>query len=88
MQAIKYLENPQEQSNLLDPKLKNVKKESLLVVCNVVSLCMEQAQIKRPLMQIITAMLEEGIDTSTSVVCLWYSFLCTIVENTRCLFMV
>jgi hypothetical protein len=44
MQAIKYLENPQEQSNLLDPKLKNVKKESLLVVCNVVSLCMEQAQ--------------------------------------------
>jgi hypothetical protein len=68
MQAIKYLENPQEQSNLLDPELKNVKKESLLVVCNVVSLCMQQEQTKRQSMQIITAMLEEGIDTSTAAI--------------------
>lgn len=68
MQAMKYLENPQEQSNLLDPELKNVKKENLSVVCNAVSLCMEQEQTKRPSMQIITAMLEEGIDTSTAAV--------------------
>ncbi|KAJ4812005.1 Protein kinase family protein [Rhynchospora pubera] len=66
--AIKYLENPQENSNLLDPELKNVKKESLSVVCNVVSLCIEHDQTKRPSMQKITAMLEEGIDTSTAAV--------------------
>jgi hypothetical protein len=68
MQAMKYLENPQEQSSLLDSDLKNVKKESLSVVCNVVNLCMEQEQTKRPSMQTITAMLEEGIDTSTAAV--------------------
>lgn len=65
---MKYLDDPQERSNLLDPELKNVKKESLSVVCNVVSLCMEREQTKRPSMQIITAMLEEGIDTSTAAV--------------------
>ncbi|XP_078167006.1 putative LRR receptor-like serine/threonine-protein kinase At1g63430 [Carex rostrata] len=66
--AMKYLDDPQERSNLLDPELKNVKKESLSVVCNVVSQCMESEQTKRPSMQVITAMLEEGIDTSTAAV--------------------
>ncbi|KAJ3680365.1 hypothetical protein LUZ60_016643 [Juncus effusus] len=66
--AMKYLDNMEERSNLVDPNLNNVKNENLNVLCNVVSLCTEQEQSKRPSTESITAMLEEGIDTSTAAV--------------------
>ena len=53
---------------LVDPELKNVKTEDLYVICDVVSLCIDPEPSKRPSMQIICAMLEDGIDTSVTAV--------------------
>ncbi|XP_073106395.1 probable LRR receptor-like serine/threonine-protein kinase At1g63430 isoform X2 [Elaeis guineensis] len=64
--ALKYLQNPEEISKLLDPELKNVRSDDIAVICSVVSLCIEPDSSKRPSMQIITAMLENGIDLSAA----------------------
>ena len=53
---------------LVDPELKNVKTEDLYVICDVVSLCIDPEPSKRPSMQIICAMLEDGIDISVTAV--------------------
>ncbi|XP_008778738.2 probable LRR receptor-like serine/threonine-protein kinase At1g63430 [Phoenix dactylifera] len=64
--ALKYLQNPEEKSKLIDPELENVKSDDIDVICSVVSLCIEPDPSKRPSMQIITAMLENGIDLSAA----------------------
>nr|XP_010905095.1 probable LRR receptor-like serine/threonine-protein kinase At1g63430 isoform X2 [Elaeis guineensis] len=64
--AREYLEKPEERGKLVDPDLKNVKSDDLSIICNVVSLCIECEPFKRPSMQIVTAMLEDGIDTSAA----------------------
>ncbi|XP_008813822.1 probable LRR receptor-like serine/threonine-protein kinase At1g63430 [Phoenix dactylifera] len=64
--AREYLENPEERGKLVDPDLKNVKPDDLSIICSVVNLCLEREPFKRPSMQIITAMLEDGIDTSAT----------------------
>lgn len=64
--AREYLENPDERSKLVDPDLKNVQPDDLSVICSVVSLCIEREPIKRPSMQVLSAMLEDGIDTSAT----------------------
>ncbi|WOK92795.1 hypothetical protein Cni_G01487 [Canna indica] len=64
--ATAYLQNPEEIGKLIDPELKNVKSEDLGVICSVVSLCIEPDPTKRPSMQIISAVLENGIDLSAA----------------------
>ncbi|KAG1359584.1 putative LRR receptor-like serine/threonine-protein kinase [Cocos nucifera] len=64
--ALKYLQNPEEISKLIDPELKNVRSDDIAVICSVVSLCIEPDPSKRPSMQIITAMLENGVDLSAA----------------------
>ncbi|XP_020094316.1 probable LRR receptor-like serine/threonine-protein kinase At1g63430 [Ananas comosus] len=66
--ALQYLGDPQDISKLVDPELKNVKPETLSVVCNAVSLCLEHEPTKRPSMQIITAVLEAAIETLPAAV--------------------
>ncbi|XP_074580086.1 putative LRR receptor-like serine/threonine-protein kinase At1g63430 [Curcuma longa] len=64
--ATEYLQNPEEKVKLVDPELKNVKSEDLTVICRVVSLCIEPDPTKRPSMQTITGMLEDGIELSAA----------------------
>ncbi|OAY64787.1 putative LRR receptor-like serine/threonine-protein kinase [Ananas comosus] len=66
--ALQYLGDPQDTSKLVDPELKNVKPETLSVICNAVSLCLEHEPTKRPSMQIITAVLEAAIETLPAAV--------------------
>ncbi|ONK71472.1 uncharacterized protein A4U43_C04F9010 [Asparagus officinalis] len=66
--AMERLHHPEKMSTLVDPELKNVKAEDLSVICDVVSLCIDPEPSKRPSMQIICAMLEDGIDTSITAV--------------------
>lgn len=67
-QALQYLGDPQDISKLVDPELENVRPETLSVVCDVVSLCLEHEPTKRPSMQIITAVLEAAIETLPAAV--------------------
>lgn len=62
--AIEKLHDRGKVSMIVDPELENVKNEDLTVICDVVSLCIDPEPSKRPSMQIICAMLEDGIDTS------------------------
>lgn len=62
--ATEHLQRPEEIGKLVDPELKNVRANDLAVICSVVSLCIEPDPSKRPSMQIISAVLENGIDTS------------------------
>ena len=53
---------------LVDPELENVKTEDISVIRDVISLCIDPEPSKRPSMQIICAMLEDGIDISVTAV--------------------
>ncbi|URD77021.1 Leucine rich repeat N-terminal domain [Musa troglodytarum] len=64
--ATEYLQHSEEIGKLVDPELKNVKSEDLGVICSVISLCIEPDPTKRPSMQIICAVLENGIDLSAA----------------------
>lgn len=64
LQAREYLQHPEEIGKLVDPELENVKADDLAVICSVVSLCIEPDPSKRPSMQIIASVLENGINLS------------------------
>ncbi|OEL31544.1 putative LRR receptor-like serine/threonine-protein kinase [Dichanthelium oligosanthes] len=66
--ARKHLEQPEEFSKLVDPRLQrqSVNQESLGIVCNVVNLCIDPEPSRRPSMSMITAILEEGIEASAA----------------------
>ncbi|XP_073005002.1 probable LRR receptor-like serine/threonine-protein kinase At1g63430 isoform X1 [Typha latifolia] len=64
--AAEHLQHPEEIGKLVDPELETVKADDLAVICSVVSLCIEPDPSKRPSMQIITAVLENGIDLSAA----------------------
>lgn len=66
--AAEYLQNPDEIGKLVDPELKDVKADDLAVICSVVSLCIDPDPSKRPSMQIIAAVLENGIDVSATAI--------------------
>ncbi|WOL05845.1 putative LRR receptor-like serine/threonine-protein kinase [Canna indica] len=66
--AMKYLVQPGEREKVIDPELKKVKPEDLAIICNVVSLCLQSEPSKRPSMQILAAMLEDGIDITVTAV--------------------
>nr|CAB3486226.1 unnamed protein product [Digitaria exilis] len=66
--ATKYLQQPEEIGKLVDPELSNVRTEDLAVLCSVVSRCIDPDPSKRPSMQIITGVLENGIDLSAAAI--------------------
>ncbi|ONK64073.1 uncharacterized protein A4U43_C07F21810 [Asparagus officinalis] len=66
--AMENLHHPEDIIKLVDPELKNVKLDDLEVICSVVSLCIEPDPSKRPSMQIISGVLENGIDTSEDAI--------------------
>ncbi|OEL32491.1 putative LRR receptor-like serine/threonine-protein kinase [Dichanthelium oligosanthes] len=66
--AIKYLQQPEEIGKLVDPELTNVRTEDLAVLCSVVSRCIDPDPSKRPSMQIITGVLENGINLSAAAI--------------------
>ncbi|KAK3144140.1 hypothetical protein QOZ80_4AG0309260 [Eleusine coracana subsp. coracana] len=66
--ARKHLDQPEEFSKLVDPKLQSVNQESLGIVCNVVNLCIDPEPSRRPSMSMIAAILEEGIEASAATV--------------------
>ncbi|RRT84690.1 hypothetical protein B296_00013665 [Ensete ventricosum] len=66
--ATQYLQCPEEIGKLVDPELENVKSEDLTVLCSVVNLCIESDPTKRPSMQTVSAMLENGIDLSAAAI--------------------
>jgi len=65
---MEHLQHPEEIGKLVDPELKNVNGDDLAVICSVVSLCIEPDPSKRPSMQIISGVLENGIDISEDAV--------------------
>ncbi|KAJ1694440.1 hypothetical protein LUZ63_011138 [Rhynchospora breviuscula] len=64
--AVQHLQNAEEIKKLVDPVLTNFKTEDLEVVCSAVTLCVEPDPSKRPSMQIIAGILENGIDLSVA----------------------
>lgn len=64
--ARKHLDQPEEFSKLVDPKLKNVNDDNLGIICNAVNLCIDAEPSRRPSMNMIAAILEEGVDMSTA----------------------
>ncbi|KAM0834494.1 hypothetical protein ACQ4PT_063574 [Festuca glaucescens] len=62
--ARRHLDQPEEFSKLVDPKLKNVNHDDLGIICNAVNLCIDAEPSRRPSMNMIAAILEEGVDTS------------------------
>jgi serine/threonine protein kinase len=62
--ARKHLEQPEEMGKLVDPKMKGVNQDNLGIICNVVNLCLDAEPSRRPSMDMIGAILEEGVDTS------------------------
>ncbi|WVZ86542.1 hypothetical protein U9M48_033301 [Paspalum notatum var. saurae] len=64
--ARKHLEQADEFSKLVDPRLQSVNQETLDIVCNVVNLCIDPEASRRPSMSMIAAMLEEGIEASAA----------------------
>ena len=67
MQAREYLEMPEVMSYVVDPELKHFRYEDLKVICEVVSLCINDDPTARPSMRELCSMLESRIDTSISV---------------------
>ncbi|XP_020586797.1 probable LRR receptor-like serine/threonine-protein kinase At1g63430 [Phalaenopsis equestris] len=63
-----FLQDPNKMRMLVDPEMKNVKIENLSVLCSVISLCTDPEPSKRPSMQILCAMLEDGVDASVDTV--------------------
>lgn len=68
MQASKYLQQAEEIGKLVDPELGSVRSDDLAVLCSVVSRCIDPDPSKRPSMQIITGVLENGIDLSAAAI--------------------
>uniref|UniRef100_A0A0D9WBC7 Protein kinase domain-containing protein n=1 Tax=Leersia perrieri TaxID=77586 RepID=A0A0D9WBC7_9ORYZ len=66
--AIKYLQQPEEISKLVDPELTNVRTKDLEAICSVVSRCIDPDPSKRPSMQLITGVLEEEINLSAAAI--------------------
>ncbi|ONM11951.1 putative LRR receptor-like serine/threonine-protein kinase [Zea mays] len=66
--ASKYLQQAEEIGKLVDPELGSVRSEDLAVLCSVVSRCIDPDPSKRPSMQIITGVLENGIDLSAAAI--------------------
>ncbi|KQJ83781.1 probable LRR receptor-like serine/threonine-protein kinase At1g63430 [Brachypodium distachyon] len=64
--AREHLDQPEEFSKLVDPKLQSVSQENLGIICNAVNLCIDSEPSRRPSMNMIAAILEEGVDTSTA----------------------
>ncbi|KAF3335670.1 putative LRR receptor-like serine/threonine-protein kinase [Carex littledalei] len=64
--AVKHLQNAEEIKKLVDPVLTNFRTEDLEVICSAVTLCLEPDPSKRPSMQIIAGILENGIDLSVA----------------------
>ncbi|KAF8748855.1 hypothetical protein HU200_012782 [Digitaria exilis] len=50
MQATKFLQQPDEIGKLVDPELSNVRTEDLVVLCSVMSRCIDPDHSKRPSM--------------------------------------
>jgi hypothetical protein len=66
LQAIKYLQQPEDIRKLVDPELTYARTEDLAVICSVVSRCIDPDASKRPSMQIIAGVMETGIVLSTA----------------------
>ncbi|KAG8043004.1 hypothetical protein GUJ93_ZPchr0096g33742 [Zizania palustris] len=66
--ARKHLDQTNEFSKFLDPKLNNTNHENLGIICNVVNLCIDPNPSRMPSMNMIAAILEEGIDTSAATI--------------------
>ncbi|EYU29741.1 hypothetical protein ABFS82_01G076100 [Erythranthe guttata] len=64
--AKEYLEMPDIMSSVVDPALKHFRDEDLKVVCEVAKLCICPSSSTRISMGELSAMLENGIDTSIS----------------------
>ncbi|KAK1289925.1 putative LRR receptor-like serine/threonine-protein kinase [Acorus calamus] len=64
--AAQYLGQPEMMCHLVDPGLRYFNHDNLRIVCEVVGLCIQPNPSKRPSMQILTSMLENGIDTSAT----------------------
>lgn len=67
-QAGEYLEKPDMMIHLVDPNLLYFNHNDLQVLCNVINLAIQSEPAKRPSMQILAAMLEIGINTSSSAI--------------------
>ncbi|OVA14072.1 Protein kinase domain [Macleaya cordata] len=65
--AKEYIGLSEVMSYLVDPELRHFKYDDLKVICEVVSLCIESDPTKRPSMQLLCPMLENGIQASKSV---------------------
>lgn len=57
---------PEVMSNIVDPELKHFELDDLKVICEVVSLCINQSTPSPVSMQELCNMLESNIDTSVS----------------------
>ena len=64
LQAMECLQKPKKISQIVEPPLKNVKPDDI----SVISLCIEHEASKKPSMEIITAMSEDGIETSPAAI--------------------
>eukprot|EP00262_Sarcandra_glabra_P005329 TRINITY_DN16794_c0_g1_i1.p1 TRINITY_DN16794_c0_g1~~TRINITY_DN16794_c0_g1_i1.p1 ORF type:complete len:116 (-),score=15.91 TRINITY_DN16794_c0_g1_i1:281-628(-) len=64
--AREYLELPEVMCYMVDPELRHFKFEDLRVICEVVNLCVHPDPSKRPSMQSVSDILENGINTSTA----------------------
>ncbi|XP_077225932.1 putative LRR receptor-like serine/threonine-protein kinase At1g63430 [Tasmannia lanceolata] len=64
--AREYLELPEVLPYMVDPELKYFRYDDLRVICEVVNLCFQADPSKRPSMESLSVMLENGIDTSTA----------------------
>lgn len=63
-QAKDYLEMPEVMSYLVDPELKHFRYEDLKVISEVINLCINPDPTRRPGIQQLCNILENGIDTS------------------------
>ncbi|KAJ4849343.1 hypothetical protein Tsubulata_010254 [Turnera subulata] len=67
LQAKDFLELPEVMSYVVDPELKHFRYEDLKVICEVVNVCINPDPSGQPSMRELCTMLENGIDTSSSL---------------------
>lgn len=67
MQAKEYLDDPKELSDLVDPELPYFRDDDLQVICEMAQQCLQSDPVKRPSMQLVYMVLENGIDLSPGV---------------------
>ncbi|KAK9121314.1 hypothetical protein Syun_018931 [Stephania yunnanensis] len=65
--AKEHLDQPEIISYLVDSELKHFRYDDLKVICEVVKLCIQPEATKRPSIQVLCPMLEDGIDTSVAI---------------------